>query len=168
MESKKHKLKRRICLLMAVCTVFFSSPQKVQSEIKSSKEYYSDEEYEILANYSCSNGKEIVISKSFSQDYVRENSDNTIFVVDSRYDKDPDMVICDSYKVIDLKTMREILTILKEYENNNPTEWDRSIDSMINEWVIHNLGYYFGYKRESTIDTDLNNSDEESYVIKLR
>ena len=168
MKDTKKKLKQKLCLLLAVCTVFFCSPRGVQSETISRKYYFNDEEYEILADYTISNGKKIIISKSFPQGYVRENSDNTIFVVDSRYDKDPDMVICDSYKVSNLKTMREILLVLKEYEKDDPSEWDRSINSMINEWVLHNIGYSFGYKRESTIDTDFNNSDEESYTIKLR
>lgn len=168
MEDTKSKFKKSLCLIVATCVVFCCTPKRVQSETFSSKPYFSDEEYEILGDYICSNGKEILISKSFPQDYVRANNDNTIFVIDSRYDKDPDMVICNSYKVSDLKTMKEVLTILKEYEHNNPSKWDRSIESMMTEWIMHNIGYSLGYKRGSTVDTDLNNSDEESYALRLR
>ena len=168
MGEAKKKLKQKLCLLLATITVFCYSPRRAQSETISNKRYFDNEEYEILANYLCSNGKEVIISRSFPQDYIRENCDDTIFVIDSRYDADPDMVICNSYKVSDLKTMKEVLTILKEYEDNNPTKWDRSINSMINEWILHNCGYYLGYKRGSTIDTDFNNSDEESFILKIK
>ena len=103
-----------------------------------------------------------------SQEYldnITNVCDNDIFILDARDEKDPDMKVLSSYLINDLKVQREILKIMLEYEEKNPSLWDRSIESMQNEWLLHNLMAIFSYKKERTMDVDFNNGDEEKYKI---
>ena len=49
------------------------------------------------------------------------------------------------------------------YEQECPSEWQRSIESMRREWQVHNLFYSFSFKTKNTGDVDLNNEDEDIY-----
>lgn len=97
-----------------------------------------------------------------------ECNENDILICDSR-DKleDPDMVIYNSFNITDKNIRNEILEIVCEYEKNYPSNWNRSIESMRVEWFMHNIGYFFNYKRDRTTDVDLNNNDEEKYNKKI-
>ena len=53
--------------------------------------------------------------------------------------------------------------ILYIYELQHPSNWNRTIDSMIVEWKVHNLLHSIGYKLKRTTDVDLNNEDEIIY-----
>ena len=35
------------------------------------------------------------------------------------------------------------------------------------EWLMHNLGYRFNYKKDHTTDIDLDNDDEEKFNKKI-
>lgn len=91
---------------------------------------------------------------------------NDILVLDARDEKDPDMKVYSSYLINDFNIQEEILKILIEYEEENPSLWNRSIESMQREWCAHNLMALFSYKKESTMDVDFNNADEEKYSVK--
>ena len=124
--------------------------------------------YEILDSgeaYASYSGGLIYIGRSEYHHYSLEDGD--IFILDSRWDANPDMKIFNSYKVLDSCERSEVLSVLCEYEKNNPSEWDRSLESMELEWTLHNLGYYFNVKRDSSADVDLDNSDEEIYNNKV-
>jgi len=90
-----------------------------------------------------------------------------VFVIDSRYDDEPDMKICDSYLVRSKKQRREILEILCLYEECYPSQWNRTLESMELEWTIHNLSYDLNYERNSSTDVDLDNKDEDKYSNKI-
>lgn len=90
-------------------------------------------------------------------------SNEDILVVDERYTNDSNIIIYDSYLICDKDTRNDILCCLLEYENMYPSPWNRTIESMRNEWFIHNLSYYFYYRRENAINVDLNNEDEDKY-----
>lgn len=125
-------------------------------------------QYEILDNheaYASYSGGLIYIGKYKHHHYSLEEGD--VFVLDSRWDANPDMKIYNSYKILNSKEREEILSILSEYEKENPSKWDRSLESMELEWTLHNLGYYFNIKRDSSTDVDLDNSDEELYQNKV-
>lgn len=77
------------------------------------------------------------------------------------------MFIRESYKITDKDKRNQILEVLCEYEKNNPSEWDRSIESMRLEWFIHNMGHELDYKKDHSDDVDLNNEDEEDYDDKV-
>lgn len=119
-------------------------------------------EYSLGRVYICQNE-----DKYFYQQLLREND---ILVVDKRSGEDPDMCIYNSCMISDTKTIREVLLILKEYERRYPSEWNRTLSSMYNEWLIHNICYKFNYRTLSTKHVDLDNEDEEFYssaIFKL-
>lgn len=94
-------------------------------------------------------------------------NNGNIYVVDSRYDNDPNMIVYNSYKIKSLNEIKAILKILKEYEKKYPSEWERSILSMEYEWIVHNLAYYLNIFPESSKDVDLNNADEGVLIPKF-
>lgn len=89
--------------------------------------------------------------------------ENDILVVDERFTDDPNMIIYDSYLICDKDTRNDVLSCLLEYESMYPSSWDRTIESMRNEWIIHNLSYYLHYRRVNAVNVDLNNEDESKY-----
>ena len=93
--------------------------------------------------------------------------DDNIYVIDSRYDDDPNMIVYNSYKIKSLEEIKEILKILKEYERQYPSKWERSILSMEYEWIVHNLAYYLNIYPENSKDVDLNNTDEGVLIPKF-
>lgn len=93
--------------------------------------------------------------------------DSDIIVVDQSYYKDPNMKILSSYKVKDDEQMRQILEIIKKYCDSKETNWDRSIESMQNEWIIHNICSSLLIRNDRTDDVDLNNGDEIIYKSKI-
>lgn len=97
-------------------------------------------------------------------DSVGEIGKDDLLILDDRWANDPNMKIFSSSLINDPIIQREILLILLEYEENDPSLWDRSLKSMQREWVVHNLMALFSYKIESTYDVDFNNGDEEKYT----
>lgn len=96
------------------------------------------------------------------------DGEGIILVEDQRNSlKDPNMKIYRSCNICTREDRNNILEVLQEYERENPTPWDRSIESMRLEWLMHNLSYQFSYEQNRTEDVDLNNNDEEKYHQKL-
>ena len=114
-----------------------------------------------------SKGRIFIGNKKYlsSLDDIKEGD---VLILDQRNAKAPNIKIYNSYLINDILTINEILNIIYEYEKINPSNWDRSIESMRNEWVIHNLLYYSNKEINRTKDVDLNNIDEEKYknIIK--
>lgn len=131
-------------------------------------QYRSD--YEILPNereaYAQCDDMLIYIGNQKYLENIKNNNENAILVLDERSTKDPNMVIYNSCDIKDKDTINNILEVLCEYEEENPSSWDRSIESMRMEWFMHNLGYYFNYRIDHTRDVDLNNNDEKKYDKK--
>ncbi len=101
------------------------------------------------------------------QQLMREND---ILVIDKRSGEDPDMCVYNSCMITDTKIITEVLLILEEYERKVPSMWDRTLSSMYNEWIVHNICYNFNYKVISTQHVDLDNEDESfysSFIFKL-
>ena len=96
----------------------------------------------------------------------RELGVNDVLVLDARYEKDPDFKIYDSYKINNRDIIEEIVESLLLYEEKYPTPWNRTKNSMIREWIVHNTMYSFGYDIDSTMHVDLNNGDEKTYRIR--
>lgn len=127
--------------------------------------YYPDYCQENINPYARCDGRDVYIVND--EEFIIPSS-NCIKVIDSRNDGDPDMKIVDSYSINDLREMRNILMVLKKYESDFPSNWNRSILSMEYEWILHNICYRFGYERISTKDVDLNNNDENRLIPKPR
>lgn len=87
-----------------------------------------------------------------------------ILVIDYRGTTDANMQVLESYEVKDIDIINEILEILCYYEKTDPSAWDRTIESMRNEWELHNYSYMFKHNIGRTRDVDLNNEDEEKYA----
>lgn len=125
-------------------------------------EIIADEESDAFATigdltvYICSSRKEIKNMQDIA-------SENDILIADERNTQDPNMIIYDSYQITDKDLRNDILCCLLEYERMYPSEWNRTIESMRNEWIIHNISYYFHYQRKSAENVDLNNEDETKY-----
>ena len=91
-----------------------------------------------------------------------ENEKNAVVIVDKRTSSDPNMQILDSYKITKNDQQKEIAQLMLDYNTLNPVSpaWSRTLDSLVEEWRLHNLAYNLGYKRERTGDCDFNNADE--------
>ena len=112
--------------------------------------------------YECDLGN-IYIGDEEYLESLENVGEKDVIIVDQRKSEDPNMKILDSYKIKSVTEMDCVLQELLKYEEENPTDWDRTYDSMKNEWIIHNISYLLHYDRERTKDVDLNNKDENVY-----
>ena len=133
--NKLYQAKRIYLLIASYLIILFSV--KNHTPYKTPKITYNNSfNIEYDNTYATYYNKEIIIG---SKDYIKsigEYNDNTIYIIDERDGDDPDMSIYDSYKIFNAKTRKDILNILLEYEDNNPTKWDRTYKSMYNEWLL--------------------------------
>ena len=151
------KLKRRLALLTAF---FITLSAHIAHEPRL--------EYEILDNcpaFASYSGGKVYIGKSRSDCPELEEGD--VFVLDCRDGNNPDMKICNSYKVCCPKQRHEIVEILCCYEEMFPSDWDRDYESMCLEWTLHNYSYTFGYDLKSSTDADLDNNEKDKYQNKV-
>lgn len=154
-----NKLKRKIILISLILII---GERYYNNEYKYKNEYEILEDNDAFARYN--DGLIYIGSKWYLNSLDTEEND--ILVIDSRKDPVPNMVICDSYKIKDIKTRNEILEILDIYEKQNPSNWNRSMTSMRIEWFCHNMSYYLNHETERTKSVDLDNDDEEKYNPK--
>ena len=150
-SKKKLLLMESLLLLTAYCT---------KSE---SKEY----EYIDPRAYATYQDGHIYIGDQDFLDIIYPNNGD-ILVLDARNENDPDFRIFDSYLVSDIRKQRAILKVLCDYEKENPSLWNRSIESMESEWFFHNICYFLNIHVTRTRSIDLNNSDEELYCKKYK
>ncbi len=94
---------------------------------------------------------------------LKDLKEGDILVLDQRNNSDPNMKIISSYEINDKDVRNEILEVLCRYEEMYPSDWDRTIESMRLEWLMHNLSYDFNNQQHRTRDVDLNNDDERYY-----
>lgn len=102
------------------------------------------------------------------EDYLKglkNVKDNDVLILNQTYISNPNFRIYDSYKITNIEDMNYILNYLLEYEKNHPSKWERSINSMRNEWIAHNLAYRFDINSKRAKDLDLDNDDENKYLI---
>ena len=118
-----------------------------------------------------SNGQVIHIYKSEddANNVYPLTKSNTVRVVDYRSNRDSNIKILDSYKFDSPKIQNIILTALVDYNVQNPStpSWNRTIDSMLLEWDIHNVAYNFGISPASTAHVDLNNKVHRGRFLVL-
>ena len=155
----KNRRKKAFALLVIYSLIIFKLNSRRNIKVNYNEEYdkYSE------GCFACINDKNIFIVEDKDGAY----DDNNIYVIDSRYDNDPNMIVYNSYKIKSLDEIKEILKILKEYERQYPSEWERSILSMEYEWIVHNLAYYLNIYPDSSKDVDLNNADEGVLIPKF-
>jgi len=98
---------------------------------------------------------------------ILNKKENDYLVLDDRSKSNPDMKIYNSYKIQDEAKMKEIINILLAHEELRPSNWNRTLNSLLNEWDAHNKLYNLHIQRERTADVDLDNRDEDLYKNKL-
>ena len=154
-----NRRKKAFALFVIYSLIIFKLNSRRNIKVNYNEEYdkYSD------GCFACINDKNIFIVEDKDGAY----DDNNIYVIDSRYDNDPNMIVYNSYKIKSLDEIKEILKILKEYERQYPSEWERSILSMEYEWIVHNLAYYLNIYPDSSKDVDLYNADEGVLIPKF-
>lgn len=114
----------------------------------------------------CSCGKVYIGDAEFLESIPQDKG--VILVEDQREsNNDPNMEIYNSCEIRSRCERNEVLEILQEYERQNPTDWDRSIESMRLEWLMHNLSYAFKWQEQRSAHVDLNNRDESCYKSKV-
>lgn len=103
-----------------------------------------------------------------NEDYINylDGNENNILIVDER-DEKKNIKIVSSYRIMDRQTQNNVLAVISEYEKNNPSVWDRTTDSMLIEWRVHNMLYHINFKTSSTKDVDFENNEEILYSNNL-
>lgn len=161
----KKKSKKNILVYLSALLVALSLSQSKhkKSEIETDTK---DKLYEICGTYNRGN---IYVCKALTNvDKVYEVcNENDVVVVDQCDLKDPNMKIVSSYKITDKEEMKQILNAIKDYCNDKHPNFERSIKSMQNEWIVHNICSNLSIKRDHTDDVDLNNGDESLYNSKI-
>lgn len=160
------KKKKAILLLYSYIILLFIP--KIKDNKQASKIVYNNS-YSLtddccFASYNDSN---IYIINKEQFESASDINPNDIYILDERDGNNPNIKICDSYKIKSRKQIIEILNILLEFENRYPSNWDRTVYSMANEWLIHNVCYDIRIKTVRTGDVDLDNDDEEKYESAL-
>ena len=120
----------------------------------------SDDAYAIYPK-----GKVYIGDKKYIES-LRDVKDTDILVEDQRKTRE-NMKIVSSYKIKDKDLRNDIICILVEYEKDNPTDWDRTIESMRVEWFVHNFLYDINYEIDRTKDVDFQNDEEKTYNKKI-
>lgn len=105
-------------------------------------------------------GKLCVVSDKVDR-AAQTMGENDYFALDRRTGvSDPEFVVYDSYRADTDGVIRALCGLLLEHEAAHPTDWDRSLESMVSEWKMHNLAYLMGYKVGHSQHVNLNNGDE--------
>ena len=163
--EKIDRRKKAIILLYSYLIILLSPKTKAQIKRKEYEISYN-EEYNIDNNnlFASINDIKIYICNGYSNNI----NPNYIYICDMRDDNNPDIEIYNSYKITDLKEITKILEVLLEYEKKNPSNWNRTIKSMKNEWIIHNICYKYNIEQYRTKEVDLDNSEEEKYLYIIK
>ena len=152
MKKNKWKFNSIIVFLSTMIIIDgidFSKPEKRNYEIVNEDYFATYDKYKIY-----------IINDSETEDIKINMYD--VIVLDEREAKD-NVKIVDSYKINDYETQRAIIEIINQYEMMNPTEWERSTDSMQVEWFVHNFLYQLNWQTSRTKDTDFETNEEELY-----
>lgn len=163
---KKISKNKKAFLILSTCILFLTSPKvKARENIDIIyNDYYEINSLVPFASYKNTN---IYITKNKGIHKNNNNNINNVYIVDQRYLKDPNMIISSSSKIRDKNEMNIILDIILEYERRYPSNWNRSKESMYNEWLFHNICYDLYIQRFRTIEVDLNNEDEKVYNLAI-
>ena len=155
------KRDKTFLLLSTYLTILFS-PKVCSDNYTDSIDYNYEYIYDDNAPYAYYNGKKIYIINTSNINKISIDEDS-IYIIDDRTINNADVAIYKSYKIRNKQEMREIIKMILEYNEAYPANWHRTEESMMNEWDIHNICYYFNVDRDSTTQVDFDNQDEEKY-----
>ena len=157
-------LKKRILLLSIILMAILYIPDHQYKEMEV-QEVTTESDNVRVFNYSL--GRVFIGEYFYIKDMLKEAGESDILIIDLRRISDPNMQVLSSYKIKNIDIINEVLEIMLYYESTDPTEWDRTLSSMRNEWEMHNYSYFFRYDEDRTRDVDLNNADEEKYRSEI-
>ena len=84
--------------------------------------------------------------------------DENVYIVDCRIgSKNPTMVVVNSYRITNAQHIKEISQIMINYNKRGPLKpvWNRTLDSLIYEWGVHNAFYSeYGWEMFQHCDFD--------------
>ena len=132
-------------------------------------------DYEYHPNYQILEEEEAYARYRDGDIYIGEEKDlknincdsSDVLVCDNRKISNSDLKIYNSYKVTDKEARNDIIEVLMHYEEENPSTWNRTKESMRLEWFLHNLFYYLSLEKKRSTDVDLDSEDEKVYDCKV-
>lgn len=133
------------------------------------QDYEYNPDYEILDNgqaYACYRDGNIYIGDEEYLESIDCNPED-VLVCDKRDCSDSNFKIYDSYRITDKESRNDIIEVLLKYEEEHPTDWERTKESMRLEWYIHNISHDLNFALSNTSDVDLDNDDEKVYDSKI-
>lgn len=154
----KNKQKKAILLLYTYIIMLLSPKVNAARKIIYNKEYNITHD----SLYASFNEKNVYIGKTENNNH--NASSKNIYIYDNRNKDNPNMTIYNSYKITNIVDMLKLLQILTAYESEYPSEWNRSINSMLIEWIVHNICYYLEFEQNRTKEVDLDNAEEIKYL----
>ncbi len=160
MNNRHNQIKKALLLIATYFTAILAA--KANSDNDNMLYPYNDTSISMIDPYTdYSNGSVYISDEETIKSIIVDSND--VFIIDYRTRNDPNMCICNSYKITSEEQMNEIIDILLEYEMENPSDWERTRESLYNEWVLHNFAYQLGIEQTHTQNADLNNNDEERF-----
>ena len=132
-----------------------------QASCSNSKNYVKPKAINPIGTYNKGQGYVYVVTED-ELTIMEEREKNVVVIIDKRTDRDPNMQIQDSYRITKKKQKQEIAQLMLDYNTVNPVSpaWNRTLDSLVKEWGIHNNVYKTGLFQSNTADCDFNNEDE--------
>lgn len=151
---------KKAFLFLASYLIILFTPKR--SKNKEATITYNDKyQIEELIPYATYNNKSVYIIDDGEK--IDEANPNDICVVDHRESTNSTMIVYDSYRIKNKQEIETVLNILLNYEDEYPSNWNRTLTSMEKEWLIHNICYFLNYEQARTKHVDLDNEDEEDF-----
>ena len=120
-----------------------------------------------IGSYGDGKGNVYVISESDEENVGKKTEKNAVIIIDKRSYENANMKILRSHKIKDDLLQDEIAQLMLDYADANPGAytWERTKDSLLREWSIHNFAYAIFFKRDRAADCDFDNADEGKYLF---
>ena len=158
----KKRVKKFILLLATYFTILLTVNASNGKNDKNEKyPYNTNPTYSIEPYTTYSGGNIYIADKDTIMNVLVESND--IYVIDERNGTNPNMVVVNSYKIRSLKQIEELIDTLLQYEEENPSDWDRTKSSLYNEILLHNLGFDLGIEKIRTRNVDFDNNDQDKF-----
>ena len=134
-----------------------------QRDCPNSKYYVPVDEAILIGTYNDGRRYVYVVTTEEQFEIMRKSGRFVVAIYDNRAAKNPDMRICNSYRIFNANHQRDIAQLMLDYNDANPVNpaWSRTLDSLVKEWKYHNFAHNFlWYKPAQTAHCDFDNADE--------
>lgn len=155
-------MKRKKALLFLYTYIIMMVSPKIHAAEKITYNIEYNIEYDNL--YARFQNKNIYIEQGKNSSKIIDNNPQNIHILDDRSNHNPDIKIYNSHNITNIEDMLKILQIIKTYEEEFPSKWNRSTKSMTIEWIIHNICYQLNIEQERTKTVDFDNKEETKYL----